>query len=134
VLVATIAFAGSRLAGGGSSDKETLDVEALSASYVPQWADDASFPDDPKAVAGARIFAQVGCLNCHTYLGTGSASLGAPDLSSIGKDSHRGAEGFAAYVADPSKFGDNVMPHFQDLGRTRLLELGAFLEASTGRR
>jgi mono/diheme cytochrome c family protein len=101
---------------------------------VPRWAKDEGFADDPKAVVGAQIFAQVGCLNCHTYLGEGAANLGAPDLSAIGRDSHRGAEEFAAYVADPSKFGNNVMPRFKDLGRTHLRQLSAFLEASERRR
>ena len=33
---------------------------------------------------GATLFAESGCLNCHTYLGTGSSNLGAPDLSAEG--------------------------------------------------
>jgi mono/diheme cytochrome c family protein len=132
VLVATLAFAGYRFLESRSSEKKAID--SFSPPLVPQWAKDAGFADDPKAVVGAQIFAQVGCMSCHTYLGTGSANLGAPDLSAIGRDSHRGADGFAAYVADPSKYGNNVMPRFKDLGRTHLLELGAFLEASKGRR
>ena len=38
-------------------------------------------PDNAVAVAGATLFAESGCLNCHTYLGAGSSNLGAPDLS-----------------------------------------------------
>ena len=34
--------------------------------------------------AGAVLFAQTGCLNCHVYLGEGSSNLGAPDLSEVG--------------------------------------------------
>ena len=32
----------------------------------------------------AEIFAQVGCGQCHQYLGTGASNLGAPDLSDVG--------------------------------------------------
>ena len=79
---------------------------------------------------GAKIFAQVGCMNCHTYLGAGSSNLGAPDLSSIGKTSNRGVAGFATYVSNPSKFGNNVMPQFADLGADNLRKLGTFLQSS----
>jgi mono/diheme cytochrome c family protein len=81
-------------------------------------------------VDGAKIFAQVGCMNCHTYLGAGTSNLGAPDLSSIGKTSNRGVAGFADYVSDPSKFGNNVMPQFRDLGADNLRKLGTFLQSS----
>ena len=33
---------------------------------------------------GAKLFAVAGCTACHTYLGTGSSNLGAPDLTAIG--------------------------------------------------
>jgi cytochrome c2 len=99
---------------------------------LKSWARRQGFANDPKAVAGARVFAQVDCLNCHTYLGTGQSSVGAPDLSAIGSESDRGVNGFAAYVANPSKFGDDVMPSFADLGRANLCELGVFLTASKG--
>ena len=118
----------------GATAKEALGSELIAANKPQEWAQKQGFADNPTAVAGATLFAQSGCLNCHTYLGTGVSALGAPDLSAIGKDSSRDARGFAAYVADPSDFGDDVMPQFADLGRARLLQLGAFLEASRGRR
>ena len=127
--------------GGGSSsddsDGGTRTVEVLDSEHVNSvsgWATRQGFAEDSKAVAGARVFSQVGCLNCHTYLGTGSSNLGAPDLSAVGRQSDRSAGQFADYVADPSSFGNNVVPRFADLGRPRLLELGAFLEASKERR
>ena len=123
---------GCRSSGIESSTHESLD--GFSPPVAPQWAKDEGFTGNPKALAGARIFAQVGCLQCHTYLDTGSSNLGARELSAIGKDSSRGVAGFAAYVADPSKFGDDVMPTFKALGRTHLMELGEFLDASKGRR
>ena len=111
---------------------ERLDTDRRDS--VPGWATRQGFAGNAKAVAGARVFAQVGCLNCHTYSGTGSSNVGAPDLTAIGRVSGRSAKEFADYVANPSKFGNQVMPRFAELGRARLLELGAFLAASRGAR
>jgi cytochrome c2 len=112
----------------GATAKEPLAAENL--VLVPQWAQKQGYADNQAAVDGAKIFAQVGCMNCHTYLGAGSSNLGAPDLSSIGKTSNRGVAGFASYVANPSKFGNNVMPQFADLGADNLRKLGTFLQSS----
>ena len=43
-------------------------------------------PAAGRRVPGAKLFAQSGCLTCHTYLGTGSSNLGAPDLSEGGRE------------------------------------------------
>ena len=117
---------------GRCSRSETL--ETGGPDVVPNWAEQQGFKRNERAVAGARIFAQAGCLTCHTYLHTGSRNLGAPDLSAIGRDSHRTEAGFAEYVANPSAFGNDVMPPFNALPRKELLLLGAFLRASKGRR
>ncbi len=114
----------------GATAKEALGAELV--SLVPTWAKKEGFANNPQAVAGAKIFAQVGCMNCHTYLGAGTSNAGALDKSDVGKVSNRGVQGFATYVSDPSKFGNNVMPKWADLGRDNLLKLGAFLEASKG--
>jgi mono/diheme cytochrome c family protein len=114
----------------GATAKESLGAENL--TNVPTWAKKEGFANNPQAVAGAKIFAQVGCMNCHTYLGAGTLNSGGQDKSSIGKTSNRGIQGFATYVKDPSKFGNNVMPKWGDLGQDNLLKLGAFLEASKG--
>ena len=114
----------------GATAKESLGAENL--VLVPTWAKKEGFATNPQAVAGAKIFAQVGCMNCHTYLGAGTSNAGALDKSDVGKISNRGVQGFATYVSDPSKFGNNVMPKWADLGRDNLLKLGAFLEASKG--
>jgi hypothetical protein len=131
------ALTGCDFPGGGSSsddsDGGTVTVEVLQServNSVSRWARRQGFAEDASAVAGAKVFVRVGCLNCHTYLGTGSSSLGARDLSAVGRQSDRSAGQFADYVADPSRFGNNVMPRFADLGRPHLLELGAFLAAS----
>ena len=112
----------------GATAKEPLAAENL--VLVPKWAQKQGFAGNQTAVDGAKIFALVGCMNCHTYLGAGTSNLGAPDLSSIGKTSNRGVAGFADYVSDPSKFGNNVMPQFRDLGADNLRKLGTFLQSS----
>src|SRR5690348_15142977 len=112
----------------GAVAKESLGSENLAA--VPEWAKRQGFENNPTAIAGARIFAQVGCLTCHTYLGAGSSNLGAPDLSAEG--TRKSVEQLQAYIADPSKFGNNVMPKFGSLGPTLLHQLAVFLSASKG--
>jgi menaquinol-cytochrome c reductase cytochrome b/c subunit len=112
----------------GATAEEPLPEENL--ALVPQWAEEQGFSNNQDAVEGAEIFAQVGCMNCHTYLGGGTTNLGAPDLSEIGRTSNRGVEGFAAYVADPTQFGNTVMPKFEDLGEDNLRKIGTFLQAS----
>jgi quinol---cytochrome c reductase cytochrome c subunit, bacillus type len=115
----------------GAVAKEPLPIENL--KDVPSWAEQQGFAGNQAAVDGAEIFAQVGCMNCHTYLGAGATNLGAPDLSGIGKTSNRGVAGFADYVADPTKFGNTVMPKFggpQGLGDENLRKLGTFLQSS----
>ena len=61
----------------------------------------------------------------------GASQLGAPDLSDIGG---RGREEqyFVDYVSDPSQFGNNVMPRFEQLGEENLRAVAAFLVASKG--
>ena len=113
----------------GATAKEALASEVVQA--VPSWAQQQGFADNKDAVAGATIFASSGCTACHTYLGTGSSNLGAPDLSAIGKGG-LGVDGFANYVKDPSKAGNNVMPKFAALGDAKLHQLGEFLNASKG--
>ena len=119
----------------GAVAKESLGAENL--AFVPDWSKTQGFADNPAAVAGAKIFAQAGCMNCHTYLGKGSSNLGAPDLSAIGKGG-RGTRGFADYVGNPRPFGNSVMPQFSEklpggsLNDSQLKQIGMFLNASKG--
>jgi len=115
----------------GAVAKEPLAQENL--LNVPKWTAEQGFPPGGAAVEGAKIFAQVGCMNCHTYLGSGTSNLGAPDLSDVGKTSNRGVEGFVTYVSDPGQFGNQVMPKFggpDGLGDANLQRLGIFLQSS----
>lgn len=112
----------------GATATEALGSELV--ALVPSWAEEQGFAGDPKAVAGAQLFAQAGCMNCHTYLGDGNANLGAPDLSEIGKTND--AAYFVRYLTNPAAFGNNVMGSYSYLGQANLESLGAFLAASKG--
>jgi quinol-cytochrome oxidoreductase complex cytochrome b subunit len=118
----------------GATAKESLATELV--KNVPTWAKQQGFQNNPTAVAGATLFASVGCMTCHTYLGAGSSNVGAPDLSKIGA-TNQGVEFFQQYVADPSKSGNNVMPKFGKqyggaLTDAQLHKIAVFLDASKG--
>ena len=112
----------------GATAKEALGSELV--ALVPEWAEEQGFAGDEQATQGAELFAQSGCLNCHTYLGQGAGNLGAPDLSEIGQTND--AEYFVRYLANPAAFGNTVMGSYSYLGPENLEALGAFLEASKG--
>jgi menaquinol-cytochrome c reductase cytochrome b/c subunit len=113
----------------GATARESIGSELL--VLVPNWAETHGFAGNEQAVEGAEIFAKAGCANCHTYLGAGTANVGAPDLSNIGAGGQN-ADFFMRYVANPSEFGNNVMPRFEQLGEENLQKLAAFLVASKG--
>jgi menaquinol-cytochrome c reductase cytochrome b/c subunit len=113
----------------GATAKEALPSELL--VEAPHWAEEQGFTGNAAAVAGADLFAESGCLNCHIYLGLGSGNLGAPDLSDVGA-SDRGAEYFKTYLNNPAQFGNRVMGSYAFLGDENLGNLGAFLDASRG--
>ena len=81
---------------------------------------------------GATLFFQSGCTACHTYANEGSSNYGAPDLTDIGKQAGTNAAFFKRYIADPSQFGNTVMPKFASLGDQNLQSIAAFLAASKG--
>ena len=115
----------------GATAKEALGSELIASGTVEEWAVEQGFEDNPAAVAGATLFAQSGCLNCHTYLGEGASNLGAPDLSDVGA-SDRGVEFFKSYVSNPAEYGNNVMISYSYLGDENLTNLATFLDASRG--
>jgi len=115
----------------GATAKEALGSELIASGTVDEWAVEQGFADNEAAVAGATLFAQSGCLNCHTYLGEGNANLGAPDLSEAGA-SDRGIEFFKSYVSNPAQYGNNVMISYAYLGDENLTNLATFLDASRG--
>jgi menaquinol-cytochrome c reductase cytochrome b/c subunit len=112
----------------GATASEALGSELV--LLVPKWAQGQGFANDPQAVKGAKLFAQSGCLNCHTYLGQGAGQLGAPNLSAIGKTNE--ADFFVRYITNPAAYGNRVMGSYAYLGQENLQALGAFLAASDG--
>jgi ubiquinol-cytochrome c reductase cytochrome b subunit/menaquinol-cytochrome c reductase cytochrome b/c subunit len=114
----------------GATARESLGSEVLAA--VPIWAERQGFADNRDAVQGAEIFAQVGCVQCHTYLGAGSANLGAPDLTDEGTKG-RGIRFQIDHLKCPScETPGSQMPPFASLGDENLRKVAVFLEASKG--
>jgi hypothetical protein len=114
----------------GATAKEALGSENL--KLVPEWAKKQGFEKNPVALKGAALFASLGCLNCHTYLGVGNSNLGAPDLSSEGARG-KGVLFQIQHLTCPSCVNPgSQMPPFKSQGKLSLLRLATFLEASKG--
>src|ERR687888_2736563 len=114
----------------GATAKEAIASEVKAA--VPSWAKQQGFAGNKQAVDGANLFAESGCTNCHTYMGTGSSNLGAPDLSAEGAK-NKGVKFQIDHLKCPSCVNSgSPMPAFASLGDQRLRQLAAFLEASKG--
>jgi quinol---cytochrome c reductase cytochrome c subunit, bacillus type len=114
----------------GATAKEALGSELV--GHVPTWAKTQGFENNPQAIAGAKLFAQSGCLNCHTYLGDGGHNLGAPELTAEGAK-NKGIAFQIAHLKCPSCVNPgSPMPSFAGLGNARLAQIAAFLEASKG--
>ncbi len=114
----------------GATAKEALGSELV--AKVPSWAAKEGFSGNAQAIAGGKIFAQSGCLNCHTYLGVGGHNLGAPELTAEGAK-NKGIAFQIAHLKCPACVNTgSPMPSFQGLGTQNLKALAAFLEASKG--
>jgi len=114
----------------GATAQEAIAAEVKAA--IPSWAQKEGFANNKEALAGANLFAESGCVACHTYLGTGSTNLGAPDLSAEGAK-NKGIQFQIDHLKCPSCVNPgSPMPVFASLGEARLRLLAAFLEASKG--
>jgi mono/diheme cytochrome c family protein len=114
----------------GATAKEALASEVI--NDVPSWVKQNNLP--AAAVPGAKLFAVSGCTACHTYLGSGSSNLGAPDLSAIGAR-NLGIQFQINHLKCPSCVNPgSPMPKFASLGEQRLRQLAIFLEASKGKK
>jgi cytochrome c553 len=112
----------------GATAREALASEVIGA--VPDWVKKQNLAAN--AVPGARLFAESGCLTCHTYLGTGSSNLGAPDLSEEGAKG-RGLRFQVDHLRCPSCVTPgSPMPPFASLGDDNIRKIAIFLEASKG--
>jgi mono/diheme cytochrome c family protein len=113
----------------GATAKEALGAELV--ALVPQWAQKEGFANNPTAVAGAKLFAQSACLNCHTYNNVGGAQFGAPNLTEEGKK-NRGIQWQIDHLKCPScKTPGSPMPAF-GFNDQQLKQIATFLEASKG--
>ena len=106
------------------------EASAAGAETIDRILQEQNLPESSRK--GVELFFQSGCTGCHTYAGEGSSNLGAPDLTSIGSQAGASADFFQRYIADPSEFGNTVMPQFATLGDENLQALAEFLEASKG--
>jgi hypothetical protein len=114
----------------GASAHEALGSELV--ELVPEWAERQGFEDDPEAVAGAELFAVLGCANCHVYLGIGTPALGAPELTDAGAK-ERGLQWQIEHLTCPScVVPGSPMPSYAAQGEEALRQLATFLEASRG--
>ena len=114
----------------GATAKEALGSEIV--GHVPTWAKTEGFSGNQAAIAGAKLFAVSGCLNCHTYLSDGGHNLGAPLLTAEGAK-NKGVAFQVAHLKCPSCVNSgSPMPSFSGLGDSRLQQIAAFLEASKG--
>ena len=131
--VAILAFVLTVIAMGtltwkGATASEFLASEA--AQTAKEFQKQNNLPD--AALPGAQLFAESGCLNCHTYLSYGSSNLGAPDLTAEGTR-NRGIQWQIDHLTNPSsKSPGSPMPSFAGLGQENLRNLAIFLEASKG--
>jgi ubiquinol-cytochrome c reductase cytochrome b subunit/menaquinol-cytochrome c reductase cytochrome b/c subunit len=114
----------------GATAKEALGSELK--AEVPTWAKEQGFTGNRAATAGARLFAEAGCANCHIYLGDGGQNLGAPELTEEGLK-NKGIDFQVEHLKCPSCVNKgSPMPSFAALGDERLRQLAVFLEASKG--
>jgi menaquinol-cytochrome c reductase cytochrome b/c subunit len=114
----------------GATAQEAIASEVKAA--IPSWAKKQGFANNQEALKGANLFAESGCTNCHTYLGTGSSNLGAPDLSAEGSKG-KGIQFQIDHLKCPSCVNPgSPMPPFAALGEDNLKALATFLEASKG--
>jgi quinol---cytochrome c reductase cytochrome c subunit, bacillus type len=114
----------------GATAKEALGSELV--AKIPSWAKSEGFTGNKQALAGAKLFAVSGCLNCHTYNGIGGTFPGAPNLTAEGLK-NKGAAFQIAHLKCPACVNPgSPMPSFQGLGEQNLKALAAFLEASKG--
>ena len=111
----------------GATAKEALGTELL--KLVPTWAEKQGFTHNPTAIAGAKLFAQLGCLNCHTYQKNGSQSLKAPDLTHVGGSLSEAQIIAVLHCPTCVKHGSQ-MPSYRSLPPNTIRQIALFLSAS----
>jgi mono/diheme cytochrome c family protein len=124
---------GLGLVAVGCGSRQTTSVGSTVEPQVQRWAKAEGFAGHQEALAGAKLFAGSGCSGCHTYLGSGSSKLGAPDLSAEGAK-RRGVQAQVEFLRCPTcVHPGSAMPPFEALGNENLRKIAVFLEASKGK-
>jgi cbb3-type cytochrome oxidase cytochrome c subunit len=124
VLLALVALVVAMVSGGGSSAQVSR-----TADDIPRWILVEHLP--AAAVPGAKLFAVAGCTVCHSYAGSGTTTLHAPDLTAIGARG-LGVRFQVAHLKCPSCVNPrSPMPPYT-IGSRRLHQLAVFLEDSKG--
>jgi cytochrome c553 len=124
---------GLGLVAAGCGGQKTPSFASTVSAEIPRWAKAQGFGGNQEALAGAKLFAESGCTHCHTYLGTGTQNLGAPDLSQEGAKG-KGVKAQFEFLRCPScTNSSSAMPPFKALGDDNLRKIAVFLEASKGR-
>jgi hypothetical protein len=114
----------------GATAKESLGSELT--LKVPHWAEKEGFTGNKEAIAGAKLLAVSGCLNCHTYVDAGGGFPGAPELTAEGAK-NKGIQFQIDHLKCPACVNPgSPMPSFAGLGEANLRKLATFLEASKG--
>jgi len=97
-------------------------------------AQQAPAPDDPAVRAGARLFASLSCINCHTVRGTPANGLFGPDLTHLMSRTTLGAgaarntpEKLRAWVDDPASMKPGALMPAMKLSSDELSQLTAYL-------
>ena len=112
----------------GATAEESLASENV--ELVDEWVEVQGL--DEQGRAGALLFAQSGCQNCHIYLEAGSQNLGAPDLSEEGQKG-RGIQWQIDHLICPSCVTPgSPMPAFENYTDEQYQQLAQFREQSQG--
>ena len=91
-------------------------------------------PEDPNVREGARLFASLSCINCHTVRGTAANGLFGPDLTHLMSRQTLGAgvtrndaKNLRAWVEDPAAFKPGALMPAMRLSQNELGHLTAYL-------
>jgi menaquinol-cytochrome c reductase cytochrome b/c subunit len=118
----TIASMGVLTYKGATAEEASGEADQLAADWT-----EAQGLSEP-ASQGALLFAQSGCLSCHTYEGTGGTV--GPELTEEGTRG-RGKQWQIDHLMDPqSKTPGSSMPAFTDFTDEQYDQLATFLEES----
>ena len=109
----------------GGTVREAAAGPGVASEFAENIIQRNNLPEEVRP--GAELFAESGCMTCHTYLGEGSSQFGAPDLGRIGATG-RSVEDFVQIISA----GPGAMPPFAGLGDENLRAIATFLEASKG--